>query len=323
MSLSISIRPFDRAKETIRNFAETNQDTSVVVTKALEIVDRWGPVRKFFCCCWREEYLRQLDPAKSSLRFREGLEIILSSKEFKSNVALKDVCERACATFNRLIRETNKELPSNRQVFDEKQLCVNLEEEISRIASQEKKPIRRTKLVRGDTAEAFTREDYDRILGDTTESPLQPIRLSPGKKDPSLAANMFHANPLLGHDGLDPQDSSSPSSSSSKSDEHSSPEMGEAPQNVRPPLVHFSVQVSPPAEDPSIQSPPQTEKRSPEPVESPVEPEAPRAANVPDEEDKPRPRPRRRQVSSPFTMSLRKPPSSLENISGKTKHSAL
>jgi hypothetical protein len=165
MSLSVSIRPFDLAKQTMRTFAETNQDASVVVTKALEIVDRWGPMKKFFCCCYRGEYFRQLDPAKSATRFRDGLEVILSSREFKSNnVALKDLCERACATFNRLIRETNKQAPRDRQVSDEKKLCVNLEEEL-RIASQEKKPVHRTKMVRADTAGEFTREAYDNLLG--------------------------------------------------------------------------------------------------------------------------------------------------------------
>jgi hypothetical protein len=256
MSLSMSATQFDVAKETMRAFAETKPDTPAIVTKALEIEAPWGILRRIFCCCMKEKYLHRLDPGKSVNRFRARLSVLLSSREFKNNPALGNVCERACAGFNRLIRETNVELPSNRRI-PETQLCINLEEEKSRITSQSKRPSRRANaaqsLGRGGTEE-FSKADYDQLFGDTSESPTEPVRLSPGKKTDSSTIDLFVPKSLPGQDSASraspsPSSNSGSGSEASKTGEQSPPQMAEphSSQAAAPPPTAVGGQILPPA----------------------------------------------------------------------------
>lgn len=249
MSLSMSATQFDVAKETIRMFAETKPDASLVVTKDLEIVERWGILRKIFCCCMRERYLRTLTPTKSVERFKARLRVLLSSDAYKSNPELGVVCERACAAFNRLIKETNKE-SRGIQKAEEEDLCIDLEEEKRAVAPQPKRGSHHSKSKRKTTfsleespglsesqkphrhsrpgSEESLIENYDELIGDTTESPLQPVRID---RVAAHSSDVFLHKPLGCRERPEFQDtSSSPSSHGSSGSEgakadESSPEM--------------------------------------------------------------------------------------------------
>jgi hypothetical protein len=334
MSLSMSATQFDVAKETIRTFAETKPDASAVVTKDLEIVEQWGVLRKIFCCCMRERYLHKLVPTKSVERFKARLKVLLSSKEFKSNAALADVCERACATFNRLIKETNKELPRNRQSPDEKELCINLEEEklivasLSRKASHHSKAEppksrqeaarfrldassglslsqrshHRTKPMQPSTEETLI-EDYDTLIGDTIASPSQPVQIN---QVIAHSSDQFLRKPLGGHEGPEFRDNSSPSSRASsgsdaaKADE-SSPEI-----SVSAPSTTICGQVLPSGKPLFVLPALQLQTKPQALVEMPeVAPQT--LAGREQEEDH-----QQRRQSAPFTMALRELPSRCE-----------
>lgn len=331
MSLSMSATQFDVAKETIRTFAETRPDTSAVVTKDLEIVERWGIFRKIFCCCMRERYLRTLVPTKSVERFKARLRVLLASEAYKSNPELDTVCERACAVFNRLIKETNKEVRDPQRV-EETYLCINLDEEKREVLSRPKKSSRHSRnkqptealsteespglseskkahhtrserpSERGG-AEVSLIENYDTLIGDTTESPLQPVRIN---RAIAHSSDQFLRKPLGGREGPEFRDGSSPSSRGSSGSEgaradESSPEMAPASSTTA------CGQVLPSGKPLFVLIPSPEQSKPQEGVEKPKKAAQHPAEQEIEEEKEPAHR-QRKQPPAPFTMSLRPTP---------------
>ena len=178
MSINLSSQKLQQALETIHLFAETPHEPSTVVTANLEVINRWGRVRKIFMYWFIGGYLNQLQPKKSIKEFKCRLATILTSDSYDSNLAR--TCAKACRTFNRLIKTTNLELAAAQQ-SPEADLIVDLKAEEQRCAQQEKIPanVNGGAIIRGPGKE-LTREEYDQLLGPSIvqDSPKSSVKES-------------------------------------------------------------------------------------------------------------------------------------------------
>ncbi len=112
MTLLAPHQELAQAVEIIHKFAEAVDTNGVVITADLDLIWRWGALRKAFCSCCKQWYLHQLDPQKSVEEFRRHLVTVLNTKTVDDNPNFRATCARACAAFNRLIVVTNEETPS-------------------------------------------------------------------------------------------------------------------------------------------------------------------------------------------------------------------
>jgi hypothetical protein len=128
MSSNAATALVQHALSTIHFIAETKNPELNLVTSNLDVIQRWGKIRKVVWYFFLEDYINQVDPYKSTKLFKKKLSIIISSQPYSTNSALAQLCKQACDVFNRLIVISNNELPAAKR-YPEEDLHVHFADE--------------------------------------------------------------------------------------------------------------------------------------------------------------------------------------------------
>lgn len=113
MSVHIPPGVFQQSLDSIHLFAETSESSQKVITANLDLIDRWGWLKKLFFYFSLNSYLDQLRPQASTELFRNRLVTVVTSEKYTAHLA--QTCVKACRVFNKLIVATDKELPKSRR----------------------------------------------------------------------------------------------------------------------------------------------------------------------------------------------------------------
>ena len=70
MSSNAATARVQDALATIHTIAETKNPESSIVTSTLDIIQRWGKIRKIVWYCFLDEYFNQVNPYKSTKLFK-------------------------------------------------------------------------------------------------------------------------------------------------------------------------------------------------------------------------------------------------------------